>query len=77
MLLHSITIFPGCLTISGYVIFASTPMLKIHKNPCVCGDKLDRRMLYKILYMVDMGLDLYITYINVYKKGMTRLHFQF
>jgi len=52
-------------------------MLKIHKNPCVCGDKLDRRMLYKILYMVDMGLDLYITYINVYKKGMTRLHFQF
>jgi len=52
-------------------------MLKIHDNPCVCGDNLDRRMLYKVLCMVDIGLRLYITNINVHKKGMTRLRFHF
>jgi len=52
-------------------------MLKIHNNLCVCGDTLDRRMLYKVLYMVDMGIDLYITYINMHKKGMIRLLFEF
>jgi hypothetical protein len=57
--------------------FAATPMLKIHDNPCVCGDNLDRRMVYKVLCMVDMGLDLHITNINLRKKGMTRLLFHF